>query len=910
MFDRYSFLFAVFFCFQSSLALATIPVLDDKPYKVQHHGGVKYIIAEDQIESLVPIKTYMDFFIEKYQESYQWRLDETLNFMLLSGQNQVPNGFATVTPFLETVHYTAGAPLMEGFAEESFIYALTSHETAHLYQLSAKKDLSKTVKFYLGNTPYFYFILPIFVFPNAFIPNSFHEGNAVLNESIWGRGGRLWSGEIRSEVYTQILNGKIGPARFFNSTLDFPLTDHYNYSGYFFSHLAEELSIAQANSFFINHSEHFLFPFKIKDSFKRTFGKSYERALFDFERKVRTQTKGIQLASGSILEISFINPILNHDENSIFALINPKGIGDSQSFEISKSNLKKKTETTKLPSGKLFRSQKGFVSAAYSTNSPDQIQFGLYDENLKSEQSDLNYFVTDQRVGHTLKFDTRASYLNNKLFKDHELIDIGASGALLDDQGEAYYFKQQDRNRVLYKSKTPLFQFEGHFSKLAEITSEGRVYFISNTKFGSALYFWEPSTKEIYKALPYDNIVDARRINDKTYLVVTLEPNGYALRKEFSASSKATPSQFSYAWENQNAAEKTELQKRMIEIEKSSSDGESHGPYHSLFDMKHSSTQLLFGLGFQVIGSFSDPLNYNQLLLSALIQDHLSDYNLYFKHLKSRFGFDLSSRLRNETIGTTLNGEDTFAKLQSHKIRAITPLWSNSRWQSRIAVGPLFEHEDDPRYVQKGWQPYLSTGLNLTYLRPGGPLNYRPHRFFGMNIETLSSYSKTESRFNHFEIDAELAATIDLYSETYLNVSSRAIESDENRTFLRLPENTLTPSFTEQHLQLTTNSDILGRKYYYSILSLEKPIAVELYSSRFPLSLRRIVPFYHFTNQSYLKTQLGDITSNQSGFGLNFDFVIFHIMSGQLAGSWSKDIAKTSFSNEGFKASLHLNSQF
>jgi len=60
------------------------------------------------------------------------------------------------------------------------------------------------------------------------------EGNAVLNESRFGNGGRLYSGYALAELIEMANGGLITPELTYNSTLEFPYGEKSYLIGDFF----------------------------------------------------------------------------------------------------------------------------------------------------------------------------------------------------------------------------------------------------------------------------------------------------------------------------------------------------------------------------------------------------------------------------------------------------------------------------------------------------------------------------------------------------------------------------------------------------------------------------------------------------------------------------------------------------
>ena len=147
----------------------------DSDYFVYQKDNIHLVAPEEYTPYLPQTFEYMNEFVRRYTKSFNWTLDEPLYLVLASGNNQVANGFATVTPNLMTVFYPSGQLMLEDFAMYSWFLALTSHETAHLFQINNKgqaSNLNRIAKPFVRNPPLIFgpFGIPMFVHPNQFLP--------------------------------------------------------------------------------------------------------------------------------------------------------------------------------------------------------------------------------------------------------------------------------------------------------------------------------------------------------------------------------------------------------------------------------------------------------------------------------------------------------------------------------------------------------------------------------------------------------------------------------------------------------------------------------------------------------------------------------------------------------------------
>jgi len=224
-----------------SLSLSTflfaegVVVPDD--YLISEDSKLPYIYAKEYEGIMLDIKAYQEKILESYEKEYGFKLDDKLYVGLASQNNQIANGFSTQFPFNAQLFYPAGSGMVDYFCTTSWLKTLLIHETAHNFQLNPKEnDLSRLGHKIFGNTPFTMLgFIPIFpAVPNVTESSFIFEGNAVMNESRYGNGGRLFSGYALAEVVSLARAGKITPELMYNSTLAFPYGERFYLVGGFF----------------------------------------------------------------------------------------------------------------------------------------------------------------------------------------------------------------------------------------------------------------------------------------------------------------------------------------------------------------------------------------------------------------------------------------------------------------------------------------------------------------------------------------------------------------------------------------------------------------------------------------------------------------------------------------------------
>ncbi len=190
-----------------------------------------------------------------YEYMYSYKLDEILRVGIASDYNQISNGFTDFLPYVRQVDYIGGAMLPDHFATLSWIDNLLYHETAHSYQINAKNSApSKLLHNTVKNG---FFILPWFTSPNVFESSFLLEGNAVLNESWHGNGGRLFSGRFKAATLLQAKAGLLTPELIFNDNLNFLYGSHfYTLGSYYQYHLTQNYGLKITNQYWLDHSKY------------------------------------------------------------------------------------------------------------------------------------------------------------------------------------------------------------------------------------------------------------------------------------------------------------------------------------------------------------------------------------------------------------------------------------------------------------------------------------------------------------------------------------------------------------------------------------------------------------------------------------------------------------------------------
>lgn len=832
---------AILFALSFQVSAQVVP--GDKPYQSLEDQGYNYIYSEDHAPFLPIVVQWNKWFTELYQKSYQWEFQQEAALILASGRNQVANGFATVIPHLKTQFYPSGFLLQDEFGVNSWFKVLLVHETAHLYQLSLKDELPALLHRVFGNalvvpTP---IVVPIFIHPNVFLPTLMVEGNAVMNESMWGIGGRLHSGEVRALVYNQALNEQLKAERLLNDHLDFPYgNEKYLQGGYFFQYLAEKYGVDRANRFFKFQAEHFLNPLILNETFHKTFGSSYNQLFREYSRTLEIKAQGQRALPTSPFALAkFFSP-LNSDDEEIFFLLQPEGKHYPQLWQIRKSDGVARYEEKDLASGKLFKTDRGWASATSARRQPNLIEYGLYLEGLIPHPDYRSQIVVDIRNGNTLSFNPITSFLQGQLYMNGDYLGPADSTAVLDKQGRAYYFLQEGDQRFLYRDLDKQFSFKGYYGKVTEVGPNGEVYFVASTDKGSSLYRWTPADKDplsparIEEVLPSDRIIEARLLSTDRALAVEVTSEGYEYK---NARLQPRPAEIFY-FENP-------LDQKLSLEEPALPPQALPESYKSLKELRYNFMNFYYlsteedGLMGQVDLNFSDPLDWNSVQLGYNRGTYFRD-SAYFVYSNSRHQLGYQLAYIYDQDARTIGGRVTdYLYTNTALVGLNYPLFIRGRWSSRWSGQLRWENED--LYGAQDRETYaarntLSLDWGVFY-----PLAYEAFRAFNLTLqhqtEALSSpFKKLDDIYS-----LSTSTQYDVGRETYLSLSYQASFSHAYNVYLDSGQ--LPSAINDDYYSRTVDREYRFNRLQLWELGVKKAMNQSFYFARWPISLRRWAPF-------------------------------------------------------------------
>jgi len=433
----------------ASVFVNSAVVADDKQYFKATQNNVEFIYTQDNIKFAQKAYDAEKLLHDNYENLFDWKLDETLYVGIISSNNQIANAFSTQFPNNRQINYVGGALKVDYFCSKSWLKTLIYHETAHNYQLNMKANpISQFLHDIFGNG---LVVLPLPMSVPNMTENSFMlEGNAVLNESWHGNGGRLYSGRFKAQTILQAQAGNIKASEVYNKKLAFPYGEiAYIQGGFYNLYLAQKYGLKSVNSYFKYHSEDFLWSQFTNASMKKAVGVDFEHSLDDFAQKYKNLAKYFVQAEGKKIATSqFFNPLSSSDDE-IFFISNKDGVSRPELLVINKKNSTiKKTKNSWL-AGKVIKKDGNYFTQASAHVSPTKIYQGLFDNQgfikPNTESKVIQAYLHDNRA---VYFDVASSFSQPQLYISNKFYAQVNSSVVVDKEDNLYYFVQNKNRRV------------------------------------------------------------------------------------------------------------------------------------------------------------------------------------------------------------------------------------------------------------------------------------------------------------------------------------------------------------------------------------------------------------------------------------------------------------------------------
>ncbi len=554
----FGFLYLLGSCHYSTSAMKT--QASDIDYYIHSNPSFSFIFNENFLtnkkEDFLYIYKKISYYDDIYKEIFPKKLKDKPIYIFASSKNQISNAVTSSIPFLRVLFFPTGVEKMNDMATIAWEDTVIAHEMAHIFQLGQISDHLKYLSPIFKNSEVVFLPIPVFLNVNLIMPLFFLEGHAVLSESLFAPGGRLYSGSTRALVFSQIKNKfKTGDQFIKNYLLNhtedtFSIEQQYVHGGYFFNSLLNKYDIKKINSIFKKHAEHFIIPFSfisIKNIFESTFNNSFESLLNYYIQTYLPLASQQKKSPEKPLFNSHICPPFNRSNNEVFFLSsNLKSTPVLRTLNLSTGVWKNRKKI--FSKGKIFKiNKKYYVSSSDKINTTERA-YGLFSEGMYLVKKYKSQYIQDIHEDQILSIDTSNNMHGFNLLLNGEFYDKINSSALFDSKGRIYYFKQNGSQRVMYRDKKPLFQFKGFYGKPIEIDQDGTIYFIAASLLGSSLFAWHNSVG-IYRISLSDTIIEATPGPKGQFLVCEIEPHFYIYKLITPTMLNKQPVFYDYSFE-------------------------------------------------------------------------------------------------------------------------------------------------------------------------------------------------------------------------------------------------------------------------------------------------------------------------------------------------------------------------
>ena len=793
----------------SYTSFASLP--GDNDYYIIDRPRYRITLDQQYIPYSETINQKIEYYIKELEKSQPDQMDDYLNIVLLSPQEQKSNALAEPFPFMRMKIFSSGIDQMNRHSFHLWFDSAFVHELNHLYQMSYS-ILPKTLS---PKAPLF-----AFLYPNIFLPNLFIEGESTFKESvIEGLGGRLYSGEVRAFVYAQIKHYKDRQKSFAEKLMNdyvHPTSRKVKYfhGAYLFSALSKKFSHKKIGEFFKINGESFLSFFTYNHALKKAFNMDAHALInfyFDSYKDKAIQQK--VEPEESLFKTSYC-PEINRFQNKM--LLMTTDFQSTPKIKIYDPRLDKwSTQRIDIPIGKIFKIDDQYLSRSTYVTKPHEQMYSLFSKGMKPHPTIRSQFVQDILGEDILSIDTSKNIISYELLLNGTFYDHTHSNALFDAEKNIYYFKQDKNKRTLYKNKKPVFAFFGNYGKLVDILPDGSIYFIASSEYGSTLYKYLEG--KVVRSVISDGVIQAKTMNDKDVIICEVTGEGnYVYKKVVIDEILGVPKTYSYSFEKIPAFDESAAQEKEYNFQKTDNE-------FSLKDVKKYSPLLHSDLIFNPLLFFFDEggfyFNYQMVFQDVLEKNHLNlsfetQSFIYYKFLAKyqntihplQWSVDYQFGSLDQDQLNHTNQAETELFLTKHPITQHTlslntayALFQKGRWRSKVLSTNYFQFRElDPNhfiisslketynfnfnttasYFTIEWKPSLSLSYNQSY-----SMNTFPNKSFDLALTPhYVMYFNNDNIAHSLNAQIDWNSTLHLGYEFYFRPSAKYLTSLTHNT--------------------------------------------------------------------------------------------------------------------------------
>ena len=790
-----------------------------------------------------------------------------------SPRRQTSNALAAVLPFPFVRIYPSGSPATSDLLSLfSWTQDTLLHEMTHIYQLSQNSKWDRILRPILG----------LFSHRNALLPSWILEGDAVFTESLYGSGGRLYSGFVRAFVFSQFKEDFPLQRLLKSYNESFSGSEKYLHGAYFFSYLHSQYGLKRIKRFFHETSRFIpLDYYGLNQALKRTFEKDLLSLFKAYKAYYRGLAQHQKTSSAPVLAKSQAYVPLNSDKKSIYFLISDSK-SPSELIVFDKKTAVVKRTKKNLPLGKVFYKQGEYLSSANITTSSTSYEYSLVKEDFKPISKYNSQIVMDFYKGKAISIDARQAHIGNSLIIDRAFYGTVDSSVLADSKGGLYYFKQEGEYRTLYKNKQALYRFKSYFSYPVEV-KEDEVYFIGAVKYGSSLFVYKKGLG-VYRLSESDAVVSARQIQGNRFLISEIRPSHYEYKIIEAKKRAEEPVLYQYSFQKENIFLKSEKQKNQDQKEESlvgdslknhnfldpnriEKNFKPYSPFSRLsldqFFFFYTPEIEEIPQDFFAYFQFLDPLQYNSLLINNSLSEKNKAISLSYSYQKYRPSLELSFLYEESSLDLkkdkyqikTWNEIDFLDKKEifypvGKFLRKRSTLFQRTRELSFILSYPISIGSESELKLRsqwglgemefnknRTWKNYIVHSGQLSYqFKRRYPLAYSYHKKRQLSFLYKAFHFKGETQIQRSLLEGAVYADFveELSQEYFLSLNGKLLLNLWDRKpyqFKNFAGSVTYPEFKQAVQNL-----------YQGNLKLLKALNYSYYPLKWPFSLRRTAP--------------------------------------------------------------------
>jgi hypothetical protein len=839
-----------------SLSILDAASVEPADYCSRDGGLVSYIYPAGSDLNISSISRFHQNVLRSYEKEYGYKPDSRLFVTLASQKDQIANAFSTQFPLNEQVLYGGGVGKYDYFSITSWLKNLLIHESAHSFQLApAENTLSKIARKISGHSvavnPLF---VPMMPYPNVTESGYILEGNAVLNESLYGNGGRLYSGYALAETVVQARAGNVTPQKMYNIRYRFPGGEKfYLIGGEFQKFLAQRYGLKRVNSYFKSYSKQ-PFPFFGNSVFKRHYGKDFVMLTREFGSDILSHHQGFRPSGGKLLAKSQISIPLERSGDEIYTLIGDKKSAPKVLKLDMRSN--KTIISGGWRVGKIFKEGEHYYTQSSARTSPTQVSMGLFDQDgYIKKGSASKVWQGRMKNGKEVYLSVPASWDQPHLFVGDRFYGVVNSSVFVRGNN-LYYFKQSGSKRYLYKNHKRLTSFKGYYGKVCDVDSKGRIYFVATSRHGTTAYRYDHGTT--WRITSGDDVMSIKLSSVNQAIVQTVTATGYEIKRVRLQPKRARVASYDlHIPQHDTGAMERRQDARLGDESK----------YGELSQMRFSSLQSQStynstdGYGLELKAIWTDPLWQNTLSFALRYQKQRSLISASYSNSAHMIHWGGKITAVKKATGY----DNTKYRSIGYSAYATLPFLATGYWRGAMGVTYSKPHDDTQR------EP-LGISANLSFRQQFGYSKY-PNHYFGIDgfvsKDRDAVYAGVSAAWMH-----------DMPGQTYVKIDGAYMYSSKTDKSRHIGIKAGKSSSSSSD-RAAMNIPSLDKSYYLKSasrigLGLYKVFDYEWLNYHFPISLLR-ESVYLKHNIYRLKFQNGaSKTMHESIAGIEGDVLMFH----------------------------------